>query len=56
MYPPESVNNFIRAENREIESEQHPFLKHYLNHPYYSAPENEQKLLRLKIRLFWIDD
>jgi len=52
MYPPESLNNFIRAENREAESEQHPFLKHYLNHPYYSAPENEQKLLRLKSAYF----
>ncbi|MFT6433089.1 MAG: arylsulfatase A-like enzyme [Candidatus Azotimanducaceae bacterium] len=52
MYPPESLNDFIRAENSDVESEQHPFLAHYLNHPYYSAPANQKKLLRLKSSYF----
>ena len=52
MYPPESLNSFIRAENRSLEAEQHPFLAHYLKHPYYSAPADEQKLLRLKASYF----
>jgi len=48
LYPPAELDDFIRAETREAEATQHPFLNHFLKHPYYSAPANQQKLLRLK--------
>lgn len=52
MYPPGELDDFIRSDNREMEAEQHPFLAHYLKHPYYGSPSNHKKLLRLKASYF----
>ncbi len=52
MYPPETLENYIRAETRETEGEQHPWLAHELTKKYSSAPPDPKKLARLKASYF----
>ena len=52
LYPPESLTDYIRAETRDAESAQHPWLAHELSKKYSSAPEDPKKLARLKASYF----
>lgn len=52
MYAPESLENYVRADSRESEAEQHPWLAHELTKKYSSAPPDPKKLARLKASYF----
>jgi len=44
--------DYIRADTRETEAEQHPWLAHELEKKYSSAPADQKKLARLKASYF----
>lgn len=52
MYPPETLEDYIRAESRESEAAQHLWLAHELTKKYSSAPADPKKLARLKASYF----
>ena len=52
MYPPEDLMDYNRADSREIEAEQHPWLAYALSQKHYSAPGDQKKLARLKASYF----
>ncbi len=52
LYSPDTLTDFNRAESAAVEAEQHPFLSHFLNRPYYGAPDDEKKQTRLKSAYF----
>ncbi len=52
MYPPEQLQNYIRAGSREDEAEQHPWLAFELSKKHSSAPADPKKLSRLKASYF----
>ncbi|MFT7306093.1 MAG: arylsulfatase A-like enzyme [Candidatus Azotimanducaceae bacterium] len=52
LYTPETLMDYIRADCREVEAEQHPWLAHELEKKYSSAPTDQKKLARLKASYF----
>lgn len=52
MYDPKSLEHYTRAESREIEAEQHPWLQFELSKKYSSAPLDTRKLARMKASYF----
>ena len=48
MYDPAEVPGFARAETREEEGGQHPWLAHQLSRKLYTCPDDEKKLRRMK--------
>lgn len=52
MYPPETLVQYIRAQSREAEAAQHPWLAFELTKKYSSAPADPKKLARLKASYF----
>lgn len=48
LYPPEELMTFNRHPDRQTESDQHPFVRTYLNKPHYGAPPDDRKTARLK--------
>ena len=52
MYPPETLEQYVRAETREVEAEQHPWLAHELTKKYFSTPVDPKRLARLKASYF----
>jgi len=48
MYPPDQVPDFVRSDSREEEATQHPFLNHALKKRRVAAPEDDNKMRRLK--------
>ena len=48
MYAPANLAQFNRAPTPEIEAQQHPFVRHFLNRPHYGAPLDVQQQTRLK--------
>ena len=52
LYDPAALTDFIRAESRQTEAEQHPFLAEMLATKHYSAPADQAKLTRLKSSYF----
>ena len=47
-YPPAEVPGFNRAETREAEGEQHPWLRFQVDNVGYRAPDDERRMRRLK--------
>ncbi|HIG40638.1 MAG: alkaline phosphatase family protein [bacterium] len=52
MYPPQTVNDYVRRDTVALESKQHPWLEHTLQQRQSAAPENQKKLARLKSSYF----
>lgn len=52
MYSPETLQNYVRAESREAEAAQHPWLAYELSKKHSSAPADPKKLSRLKASYF----
>ena len=48
LYPPQELDDFVRAEDLETEAAQHPFLQEMLAKRHYRASSDDKKLLRLK--------
>ncbi|XOV88190.1 MAG: alkaline phosphatase family protein [Pseudomonadota bacterium] len=52
LYPPETLNDFVRAEHLDAEGLQHPYLAWTLGRPRNGAPEDLKKLTRMKASYF----
>ncbi len=52
MYPPDSVNQYIRTTTIDLEKEQHPWLEYTLEQHRLRAPADRKKLDRLKASYF----
>jgi arylsulfatase A-like enzyme len=52
MYPPESLEQYIRADSKTTEAAQHPWLAHELSKRYSSTPGDPRRLARLKASYF----
>ncbi|HKI74967.1 MAG TPA: sulfatase-like hydrolase/transferase, partial [Pseudomonadales bacterium] len=52
MYPPETLDDFVRAPSIEQEMAQHPYLAWRLKSPRSTAPADVKKLTRLKASYF----
>jgi arylsulfatase A-like enzyme len=48
LYDPRSVPPPLRAENRQAEGQQHPWLAHHLSHPLHAAPDDIRQLQRMR--------
>lgn len=48
LYPPETLMDFNRQTDRDTEADLHPFVRTFLNKPYYGAPPDDKKTARLK--------
>jgi len=52
MYPPDTLEDYIRAESPTQEANQHPWLAKELKKRYFAAPQDSKKLSRLKASYF----
>ncbi len=52
LYPPETLMDFRRQPERQMEAAQHPFLAAYLDKPHFGAPADDKKMARLKASYF----
>jgi arylsulfatase A-like enzyme len=48
MYPPDSLNDYIRHESRGAEARQHPWLDYTLQQPRLCAPVDQNRVARRK--------
>lgn len=52
MYPPESLEDYTRSDNAELEAKQHPWLSAELTKRFSAAPKDAKKLARMKASYF----